>query len=187
MSAARIKLGGGSFRVSNSALHGIGPEGGPPQIRVNLVGDMGGGALYLAIGVLAALHEREHSGRGQVVDASVLDGTAQLLTSVHSMIAAGAWQEERAMNVLGGGAPFFCVYETSDGGHMAVGAGERKFCTNLLKALELPDDPLQQGQRERRADLRLRMAAVFRTRTRAEWTAHFEGRDCCVTPGLRPT
>ncbi len=176
-----------NYIALSGALYSIGTEGGPPQIPVNLVGDMGGGALYLVIGILAALSERARSGRGQVVDASILDGTAQLLTYVHSMLAAGTWREERGVNVLDGGAPFYSVYETSDGGYMAVGAGENKFFTNLLKALELPDDPRQQEQRERWADLRLRMAAVFRTRTRAEWTAYFEGRDCCVTPVLRPT
>jgi alpha-methylacyl-CoA racemase len=176
-----------NYIALSGALHCIGPNGGPPQIPVNLVGDMGGGALYLVIGILAALRERAQSGRGQVVDTSILDGTAQLLTSVHSMIAAGAWREERGVNVLDGGAPFYCVYETSDGGYMAVGAGENKFFANLLKALQLPDDPRQQGQRKGWADLRLRMPAVFRTRTRAEWTAYFEAKDCCMTPVLRPT
>lgn len=123
------------------ALHAIGEAGGPPQIPLNLLGDFGGGGNYLVIGVLAALREADRTGRGQVVDAAIVDGTAHLLAGTHMIMATGAWTDERGANLLDGGAPFYSVYETSDGRHMAVGALEPKFYVELLAGLGLDEDP----------------------------------------------
>src|SRR5690242_3530225 len=121
-------------------LHAIGRSGGPPQVPLNLVGDFGGGSLYLAVGVLAALREVERSGRGQVVDAAIVDGAAHLATIVHGMLAGGSWQDRRGANLLDTGTPFYDVYETSDGGHMAVGPLEGKFFGELVRLLGIADD-----------------------------------------------
>lgn len=165
------------------ALDPIGPAGGPPQIPVNLVGDFGGGSLYLVVGILAALREADRTGRGQVVDAAIVDGTAHLTTLLHGLRAAGLWQDRRGANLLDGGAPFYAVYETADGGHMAVGALEPQFYAELLRRLDLDGDPDLPGQYDiaRWPQLRARFAERFATRTRAAWTAHFAGSDACVT------
>jgi alpha-methylacyl-CoA racemase len=167
------------------ALHPIGAAQGPPQIPLNLVGDFGGGALYLVVGCLAALHTAGTTGRGQVVDAAIVDGTAHLTTMVSAMMGAGVWRPERGVNLLDGGAPFYDVYATADGGHMAVGALEPRFYAELLKLLGLDDADLPaQHDVEGWPRMRTRFAEVFATRTRAEWTAHFEGTDACVAPVL---
>lgn len=173
-----------NYIALSGALHAIGPAGGPPQVPVNLVGDFGGGATYLVIGILAALREAGQSGRGQVIDGAIIDGAAQLMASVHSLLAGGLWHDERGANLLDGGAPFYAVYETSDGRHVAVGAAENKFYAKLLHRLGLPDDPRHQMDRARWSDVRERIQAVFLTRTRDEWAAVFDGTDCCVTPVL---
>ena len=166
------------------ALHAIGRAGGPPQVPVNLVGDFGGGALYLVVGVLAALLEARTSGRGQVVDAAIVDGTAHLSSLVVGLVSAGLWSDRRGTNLLDTGAPFYDVYETSDGGWMAVGPLEPVFYAELLRLLDLtgaaPDrlDPRQWPA------LRAVLADTFRTRTRDEWAAVFEGTDACVEPVL---
>ncbi|MER7366994.1 CaiB/BaiF CoA transferase family protein [Nonomuraea wenchangensis] len=169
------------------ALHAIGEAGGPPQIPVNLVGDFGGGGNYLVIGVLAALREADRSGQGQVVDAAIVDGTAHLLAGTHMMLATGTWTDERGVNLLDGGAPFYSVYETADGRHMAVGALEPKFYAELLAALELDEDPARQHDKARWPALRDKLAAAFASRSQAEWSAVFAGSDACVAPvvGLR--
>ncbi|MEV0627830.1 CaiB/BaiF CoA transferase family protein [Nonomuraea wenchangensis] len=169
------------------ALHAIGEAGGPPQIPVNLVGDFGGGGNYLVIGVLAALREADRSGQGQVVDAAIVDGTAHLLAGTHMMLATGTWADERGVNLLDGGAPFYAVYETADGRHMAVGALEPKFYAELLTALELDEDPARQHDKARWPALRDKLAAAFASRSQAEWSAVFAGSDACVAPvvGLR--
>ncbi|CAM05540.1 alpha-methylacyl-CoA racemase [Saccharopolyspora erythraea NRRL 2338] len=164
-------------------LHAIGRAGGPPQVPLNLLGDFGGGSMYLAVGVLAALLEARGSGRGQVVDASIVDGAAHLGTMIHGMRAAGGWSTTRGTNLLDTGAPFYDVYETADGEHMAVGALEPKFYAELVRRLgaeDLPDrdDPANW------AELRRRFAEIFARRTRAEWTEVFEGSDACVAPVL---
>ena len=121
------------------ALHGLGRAGGPPQFPHNLLGDFGGGSAYLVIGVLAALLEARASGHGQVVDAAIVDGTAHLNAMLAGLIAGGAWREERGTNLLDSGAPFYDVYETADGQHMAVGAIEPQFYAELLEGLGLVD------------------------------------------------
>ncbi|WP_416903650.1 CaiB/BaiF CoA transferase family protein [Micromonospora echinospora] len=167
------------------ALHPIGRPGGPPQIPLNLVGDFGGGALYLVVGCLAALHVAGTTGRGQVVDAAIVDGTAHLTTMFAGLLADGAWRPERGRNLLDGGAPFYDVYATADGGHMAVGALEPQFYAELLRLLGLADADLPaQHDVAGWPVLRARFAEVFAGRTRDEWTTVFEGTDACVAPVL---
>lgn len=167
------------------ALHPIGRAGGPPQVPINLVGDFGGGSLYLVVGVLAALREAAATGRGQVVDAAIVDGAAHLTTMVHSLMAGGRWAPERGANLLDTGAPFYDVYETSDGGHMAVGALEPQFFAELVRLLGLdgPDFPAQH-EMGRWPEMRERIAAVFASRPRDEWAKVFSGTDACVAPVL---
>ncbi|MFF9143486.1 CaiB/BaiF CoA transferase family protein [Streptomyces sp. NPDC014861] len=189
------------------ALGMIGPDpDGPPAIPANLVGDYAGGSLYLVIGVLAALQHARAHGEGQVVDAAIVDGTAHLTTMIHAMVAAGGWQDRRGVNLLDGGCPFYGVYATSDGGHMAVGALEERFYDEFARLLDLTEPGSGAGpgaepkataepaagayatalRRDlaRWPELREAVAARFRSRTRAEWTEVFEGTDACVAPVL---
>src|SRR6266542_2064550 len=165
------------------ALHPIGEPGGAPVPPLNLLGDFGGGGMLLAFGIACGLVEARRSGQGQVVDAAIVDGAALLTTSIHEMVTLGLWEERRGANLLDGGAPYYGVYETADGEHMAVGALEPRFYGELLDKLGLrPDDLPPQADRERWPELRERLEAVFRTRTRAEWTDVFEVSDACVAP-----
>jgi len=164
------------------ALHAVGAADGPPQIPLNLVGDFGGGGTYLVIGVLAALHEARRSGRGQVVDAAIVDGVSHLLAGTHALLAAGSWADERGVNMLDGGAPFYQVYETADGEYVAVGALESRFYAELLDRLGVDEDPSRQHDRTTWPTLRARFAEVFATRTLAEWSTVFEDSDACVAP-----
>jgi alpha-methylacyl-CoA racemase len=161
------------------------PADGPPAPPANLLGDYAGGALYLVTGVLAALHHARAHGTGQVVDAAIVDGAAHLTTVLHGLLAAGAWQDRPAANLLDGGAPFYGVYRTADGRHMAVGALEPRFYADFAARLGLTeqqaalrDDPSCWPR------LRAAIAERFRGRTRAEWTEVFSGTDACVAPVL---
>jgi alpha-methylacyl-CoA racemase len=167
------------------ALHPIGQAGGPPVPPLNLVGDFGGGGMLLALGVVAALLEARRSGRGQVVDAAMVDGAALLTTQFHELLAAGLWREERGANLLDGGAPFYGVYQTADGRHLAVGALEPQFFAELLRRLGLDAGDLP-GQLDRDGwpVLRERLAERFRTRTRDQWCELLAGTDACVAPVL---
>lgn len=163
----------------------IGPPDAPPAIPANLVGDYAGGSLYLVIGVLAALHHaRTPGGAGQVVDAAIVDGTAHLSSMIHGMLAAGAWQDRRGVNLLDGGCPFYGVYETADGGHMAVGALEPQFYAEFTALLGLADQAPDQGDLARWGELREQVAARFKTRTRDAWAEVFAPSDACVAPVL---
>lgn len=175
-----------AYIAVTGALHAIGPAGGPPAIPVNLVGDFGGGALFLVAGVLAALVERARSGRGQVVDAAIVDGTAALLAQLFGLLAAGIWQDRRGTNVIDGGAPWYSVYRTRDDRYLAIAALEPPFYQELLARLGLAGDPTLPGQFEieRWGELRDRIARVVETRTRDEWAAIFDGSDACVAPVL---
>jgi len=166
-------------------LHPIGRAGERPVPPLNLVGDFGGGGMLLAVGVLAALLERQRSGLGQVVDAAMVDGSALLAAFIHGLHAAGVWRDERGVNLLDTGAPFYDTYETSDGRYMAVGALEARFYGELVKGLGLADEDLP-GQHDLAnwPALRARFTEVFASRTQAEWTAVFEGTDACVSPVL---
>ncbi|GAA1518642.1 CaiB/BaiF CoA transferase family protein [Nocardioides humi] len=166
------------------ALHAVGPADGPPVPPVNFVGDWGGGGMYLVAGVLAALREAERSGTGQVVDVAIVDGVLHMLSSLHSLLAQGLWVDERGANALDGAAPYYGVYETADGEHMAVGAGEVKFYARLVAALGLDLPVERQYDRGHWSEARAVLADAFRARTRTEWTAFFADIDCCVTPVL---
>jgi alpha-methylacyl-CoA racemase len=169
------------------ALWPIGREGDAPVPPLNLVGDFGGGGMLLAFGVVAALLEAQRSGAGQVVDAAMIDGAASLTTMLHSMWLSGGWKPVRGVNLLDTGAPFYEVYETADGGHMAVGALEPQFYEALLQGLGLRDEDVgPQGDQDNWPAAKARFAEVFRTKTRDEWTAVFEAVDACVTPVLAP-
>jgi alpha-methylacyl-CoA racemase len=166
-------------------LHPIGRAGEAPVPPLNLIGDFGGGGMLMALGILAALLERERSGRGQVVDAAMVDGSALLAAFIHGLHQAGAWQDERGVNLLDTGAPFYDTYQTADGRYMAVGALEGRFYAQLLTGLGLAggDLPAQMDVAGWPV-LRKRFTEVFASRTQAEWTAVFAGTDACVTPVL---
>src|SRR4051794_12204801 len=164
------------------ALHGLGQDPDRPHFPTNLVGDFGGGSTYLVIGVLAALLEARTSGQGQVVDAAIVDGTAHVSAMFASMLASGFAREERAVNLLDGGAPYYDLYRTADGRHMSVGALEPRFYAELLDKLELTgtapsrDDPAQWPA------LREAFTRRFAEKTQAAWVAVFEGSDACCAP-----
>jgi alpha-methylacyl-CoA racemase len=167
------------------ALHAIGHADRPPPVPLNLIGDFGGGALYLAMGLLAALLEASRSGKGQVVDAAMVDGTASLLTLFYGLMAGGLWSEHRGSNLLDGGAPFARCYETRDGRYVAVCALETAFFAALLDALSIGDiDPADQYDPEKWPAHHESLARAFRTRTRDEWGELLRGVDACATPVL---
>jgi alpha-methylacyl-CoA racemase len=167
------------------ALAHIGRAGSPPTPPLNLVADYGGGAMLLVTGVLAALLEASRSGRGQVVDAAMVDGSALLMAFFHGFHGQGLWTDQAGTNLLDSGAPFYDVYATADGGYVAVGALEPQFFAELVRGLGLTDQDLPaQYDMEGWPVLRERFAAVFATRTRDEWADHFAGTDACVAPVL---
>jgi alpha-methylacyl-CoA racemase len=173
------------YLAITGALHAIGRAGEAPVPPLNLVADFGGGALYLAVGVLAALVERQRSGLGQVIDAAMVDGVAHLTTMVHGLMAAGAWRDERGVNALDTGAPFYDVYRAKDGKYLAIGALEPRFFATLARLLELPEeDRARQLVPAEWPLLRASLAARVATRTRDEWCAVFEGSDACAAPVL---
>jgi alpha-methylacyl-CoA racemase len=174
-----------NYIAITGALDAIGRKGQPPSIPLNLVGDFGGGALYLALGVLAGLNEASRSGRGQVVDAAIVDGALSLMTMVYGNLAAGMWRPERGSNITDSGAPFYNVYECADGKYVSVAAVELRFFRELLARIgideaEIPDR-LDRSSWERAQAL---LAERFRTRTRDEWCAVLEGTDSCFAPVL---
>jgi alpha-methylacyl-CoA racemase len=168
-------------------LHTLGRAGGPPQVPANLVGDFGGGAMYLAVGVLAATLNARSTGQGQVVDASIVDGAAHLGSMLFGMLAAGGWSTERGTNLLDTGAPYYDVYETSDGEHVAVGPLEPRFYDELVERLGLTGQLPDRDDPANWPALRDALAKTFAQRTRAEWAELFEGTDACVAPVLSMT
>lgn len=167
------------------ALRAIGRTGQPPAPPLNLVGDYGGGSLFLVMGVLAALWERERSGQGQVVDAAMVDGTCALLQMFWAFRAMGVWDDRPESNLLDGGAPFYDTYACADGEYVAVGALEPQFYAQLLDGLGIdPAELPAQMDRSGWPEIRARLAATFATRSRDEWAAVFAGTDACVTPVL---
>lgn len=174
-----------NYIALSGALHAIGARDGAPVPPLNLVGDYGGGSLYLAMGILAALHERTHSGCGQVVDAAILDGTLSLMSLSVSQAARGEFVERRGENALDGGAPAYGTYATADGQHLAIGALEPAFFSLFCKLAGLPAHVLAwQQDRAKWPELRAEIAKVIGSRTREEWTSVFDGTDACVTPVL---
>lgn len=174
-----------NYIALTGALQAIGPAAGPLP-PLNLVGDYGGGALYLAFGLMAALFERQRSGRGQVVDAAMVDGASSLMSFFHGLAAAGQWGPTRQDNLLDGGAPFYATYETADGRFVAVAPLEPRFFAALAQRIGLPDALAEaHHDRTRWPELRQALSDLFITRTRDEWCALLEGSDACFAPVLR--
>jgi alpha-methylacyl-CoA racemase len=174
------------YIARTGALHGFGRPDGPPQFPANLLGDFGGGGMLVAFGICAALFERSQSGAGQVIDAAIVDGTASLMAMTWMWTAMGRWRDERGVNFLDGGAPYYNVYETADGKHIAVGAIEPQFFAALLRGLEISEIPDRDEQANWPA-LRELFAARIKEKTRDEWTEVFTGTDACVEPILTMT
>uniref|UniRef100_A0AAU3GUA9 CoA transferase n=1 Tax=Streptomyces sp. NBC_01401 TaxID=2903854 RepID=A0AAU3GUA9_9ACTN len=175
-----------NYLALTGALYATGQAGGPPVPPVNLLGDFGGGAMYLVAGVLAAVHERRASGRGQVVDVSIVDGVNSLLGMVVAMADARQWRHERGANLLDGGAPFYSCYACADGGHVAVGALEDRFYAALLDGLDLGQAHLpDRSDTDNWPALRRAFADRFLRHDRDTWARHFEETEACVTPVLR--
>ena len=171
----------------SGALAAIGPKERPLP-PLNLVGDFGGGGMFLAVGLLAAVLHARATGKGQVVDAAMIEGSALLTTAMHGHIAAGWWRAGREANLLDGGAPFYAVYETADGGHVAVGALEPRFFAALLEGLGIDPESLPaQGDREGWPSIRAAFAAKFGSQSRDHWEKHFAATDACVAPVLDVT
>lgn len=166
------------------ALGPIAREGEPPLPPLNLVGDFGGGGMMLAYGVVCGILEARGSGQGQVVDASMVEGASVLMTLMHAMRDVGMWSDRAGTNLLDSGAHFYGVYESSDGGHVAVGALEPQFYAELLRLMELDPEEFPQMQRERWPEFKERFAEVFRTRTRDEWAETLESAEACSTAVL---
>jgi alpha-methylacyl-CoA racemase len=172
----------------SGALSTCARQGERPVPPVNMLGDLGGGGAFLALGVVAAMWEADHSGGGQVVDAAMVDGSAVLTTMLHGLMAQGRWRDEAGVNFADTGSPYYEVYECADGRFVGVGAIEGPFYDELLHGLGLIGDGLP--DRRDRANwpaLKEHFAAAFRTRTRDEWAQHFAGTDACVAPVLSLT
>ena len=174
-----------NYIALTGALDAIGEAGGKPVPPLNLVGDYGGGALYLALGVMAALHERQTSGRGQVVDAAMVDGAASLFSIFHGLHAVGQWSAGRGENLLDGGAPFYATYETADARFVSLAPLEPKFFAELAQRIGL-DPRFVQRQYDRTLwpDMRGAIDTIMRSKTRDEWCAMLDGSDACFAPVL---
>ena len=172
-----------NYVAMSGALSAVARQGERPLFPLNLLGDYGGGGMLLAFGVVCGVLDARTSGRGRVVDAAMVDGVAQLATLFYGFAAAGSWGPP-GTNVLDSGAHFYEVYETADGGHMAVGAIEPQFYAALLQILDIPAGEAPQWDKQVWPELKERFAAVFRTRTRDEWSEVFELADACTTPVL---
>jgi alpha-methylacyl-CoA racemase len=172
--------------IAHSGVLGlIGRRGQPPTPPLSLIGDFGGGGLMLALGILAAVVERSRSGSGQVIDASMVDGSALLATPFYGYVQTGAWSIERGTNIVDSGAPFYDVYETSDGRWLSVAAMEPQFYRALIELLGLEDENLpNQHDRKRWPEMKERFASAIRARTRDEWCAAARAVEACVAPLL---
>lgn len=167
------------------ALAPIGRRGEPPVPPLNLVADFGGGGMLLAMGILAAVYERAHSDRGQVVDAAMVDGAALLTTMFHEIRSLSLWNDERGTNSMDSGAHYYNVYETSDDEYLSVGAMEPHFYRSLMLGLGFAEEAIPpQDDQTQWEQLTRRLAEIFRSKTRDEWLAIFHGSDACVTPVL---
>jgi alpha-methylacyl-CoA racemase len=173
-----------NYIALTGALHAIGKPGEPPTVPLNLIGDYGGGAMFLVSGVLAALLSAQRSGRGQVVDVAMTEGTATLLSMFHAYLAVGRWRDEREANLLDGGAPFYRCYECADGKHVAVGCLEPQFFAACLSGLGLDPAAFRQHDVATWPTMRMQLETVFKTRSRDDWAAVFADTDACVAPVL---
>jgi alpha-methylacyl-CoA racemase len=169
------------------ALWPVGSKDRPPTPPLNLVADFGGGGTFLAIGVLAALFERERSGHGQVVDAAMLDGATSLMSFLYGWLANNMWNNEREANLLDGAAPYYSTYVCSDGEYLSVGALEPQFYAAFLTGLGLEHDAWPQMPETLWPEQKQQIAALIASKTRDEWVDIFKDLDACVTPVLRPT
>ena len=177
-----------NYIALTGALHAIGAKNGAPLHPLNLVGDFGGGALYLAFGMVCGILEARSSLQGQIVDAAMTDGAASLMTMFYGMLAAGTWNDQRASNRVDGGSHFYRVYETKDGQYVAIGSIEAKFYAELLRLTGLAERTLPaQNETERWSEMAQELEAVFKTRTRDEWCEIMEGTDVCFAPVLSMT
>ena len=167
------------------ALHAIGRKGEKPVPPLNLVGDFGGGALYLAMGMLAALVEAQRSGKGQVVDTAMTDGATSLMTMFYGFTASGMWKDDRSSNMLDGGAHFYDTYETKDGKYISIGSIEPQFYAILREKAGLAEDIWNhQMDQSKWPEMKDKITAVFKTKTRDEWCAIMENTDICFAPVL---
>ena len=174
-----------NYIALSGALHSFGRRGDAPVPPLNLVGDFGGGALYLALGVVAGLLEAQKSGKGQVVDAAMVDGAASLMTAIYGMHGSGFWNNERGDNILDTGAHYYEVYETKDKKYVAIGSIEAKFYAELLEKSGLKGEKLpHQQDRSQWPAMKERLKAIFRAKTRDEWCKIMEGSDICFAPVL---
>ena len=173
-----------NYIALTGALHAIGRKGDKPVPPLNLIGDFGGGGMLIAFGVVCALLEAARSGKGQVVDAAMVDGAALLMAAPYAMFGAGLWKDERGVNILDSGAHFYEVYETADGKYVSIASIEPQFYRLLLEKTGLADDPEFEGQmdQEKWPRLKERLEAVFKTKTRDEWCEVMEGSDVCFAP-----
>ncbi len=175
----------GNYAALAGVIGAIGEKDGPPSIPLNLTADFGGGGAYLALGLLAALLESSRSGKGQVVDAAMVDGAASLMTLFYGLRAAGIWQDRRGSNLLDGGAPFYRAYRTRDDRYIIVCAIEQRFFKALVELLGIDDiPPAEQYARDKWPQQIVRFEAVFAGKTRAEWQSLLEGTDACFAPVL---
>ena len=174
-----------NYIALSGALHAIGRDGGPPTPPLNLVGDFGGGALYLVVGVLAALQSRHATGKGQVIDVAMVEGALSLMTAFYGNYASGRMSLERGTNVVDGGAPYYDTYQCADGHYVSVASIETRFRREMYEKLGLdPDSLIGQDGASKRHEVKPKLAAIFRTKTRDEWCKVFEGSDACFAPVL---
>jgi alpha-methylacyl-CoA racemase len=173
-----------NYIALSGALHAIGTKEAPVP-PLNMIGDFGGGGMYLAFGVMAAVYEAQRSGTGQVVDIGMVDGAISLMTPIYGLLASGYWHDARGENILDGGAPFYGAFETADGKFVSIGSIEAKFFAILLEKLGLDPDALPaQMDRERWPELKATFAETIKTKTRDEWVEIMEGTDVCFAPVL---
>lgn len=174
-----------NYIALTGALHAMGRKGERPAPPLNLVGDFGGGALYLAFGILAGILNVKNGGEGQVIDCAMTDGAASLTTMFHGMRAMGVWGPERESNLLDGGAHFYDTYECKDGKYVSIGSIEPQFYALLLEKTEISDSEFQaQMDRSKWSDLKSKLTETFKTKTRDEWSEIMEGTDVCFAPVL---
>lgn len=174
-----------NYIALSGALHSIGGKGQKPVPPLNLVGDFGGGGMLLAFGIMCAMYEASQSGKGQVIDASMVEGSALMMTMFYGLYAAGGWSDQRGTNLLDSGAHFYDTYETSDGKWIAIGPIEPQFYRLLLEKMEVIDTVFdEQMNRERWPELKEMLAPLFKTKTRDEWCEILEGTDVCFAPVL---
>ena len=174
-----------NYIALSGALGAIGNKGGKPVPPLNLVGDFGGGGMLLAFGMVCGMLEAQKSGKGQVVDSAMVDGAATLMSMFFTMRAAGIWKDERASNMLDGGAHFYDTYETSDGGYISLGSIEPQFYALLVEKAGLDaEDFSAQMDQSRWPEFKAKLTAVFKSKTRDEWCDIMEGSDVCFAPVL---